>query len=185
MSHWQRSWAWVCPSPSRRVQRAEAGRREHVEPNLRRHFAQGGDEQPADDVFADVIERPHAALLAAAEQRVDDLEEQVFEEIAVFLVNAGRDEHLPGAVAAVLDGVEQVGLARALVAQDRHDFRMGHRIVAIEIDDAEQQVALGGVKFGNVVACADLVVRIAREVIAERVPGPPERLRRGNWPDVQ
>ena len=131
-----------------------------------------GAEQPAHQLLADVLERPDALLLAAAEQRVDDLEQQVFEELGVLLVDAGRDEQLPRPAAAVLDRVQQVRLAGALVAEDRHDLGVRRRVVAVQVDDAEEQVALGGEQLGDVVAGADLVVRVAGEVVAERVAGP-------------
>ena len=60
----------------------------------------------------------------------------------VLLVGAGRDEQLPGAVGAVLDRVQQVRLARPLVAEDRHHLGVRRRVVAVQIDDAEQLVAL-------------------------------------------
>ena len=63
---------------------------------------QGVAEQPADDVFAHVVERADAALFAAAQKRVDDLEQQVFEKVGVLLVYAGRDQQLPGSFAAKL-----------------------------------------------------------------------------------
>ena len=62
-------------------------------------------------------------------------------------------------------------LARALVAEHRHDFRVRRRVVAVQIDDRVKQVALGREQLGDVVAGADLVVRVAGEVVAERVAG--------------
>ena len=45
-------------------------------------------EQAARQFLADELERPASLLLAAAEQGVDDLEEQILQEIGVFLVGA-------------------------------------------------------------------------------------------------
>src|SRR5262249_29589783 len=97
-------------------------------------------------------------------------------EVGVLLVDAGRDQHLPGAAVAVLDGVEQVGLAGPLVAEHRHDLGVRGRVVAVQVDDAEQLVALTGEQLGDVVAGADLVVGVAGEVVAERVAGTAEPL---------
>ena len=95
-------------------------------------------------LFAGELQGSISFLLAAAQESIDELEKEIFEEIAVFLVDAGRDQQLPGSFVAVLDRVQQVRLARPLVTQDRHHFRMRARVVAVEIDDAEKLVALGG-----------------------------------------
>ncbi len=76
---------------------------------------------------------------------------------------------MPASFAAVLDRVQQVGFARALVAQDRHDLGMIGRLVAVQIDYAEELLALQGKQFGNVESGADLVIGIAREEIAEGI----------------
>jgi len=70
----------------------------------------------------------------------------------------------------VLDRVEQVRLAGALVAEDRNDLGMRARIVAIKIDNAEQLIPLRGKQFGDVVAGADLVVRIPGEIVSNGLP---------------
>ena len=43
-------------------------------------------------------------------------------------------------------------------------------------DMTQEQVALRGEQLRDVVPGADLVVRVAGEVVAERVPGPPEQV---------
>ena len=62
-------------------------------------------------------------------------------------------------------------LTRSLIAKDWHHFGVRAGRVAVEIDDAEQLLAFTGEQFGHVVTGADLVVGIAREVIAERIAG--------------
>ena len=116
---------------------AEARRREQVDLLGRRQVAQRDAEQPAHELVADVLERPDALLLAAAEQRVDDLEQQVFEEVGVLLVDAGRDEQLPRPAAAVLDRVQQVRLARPPCCRGPGTTsRVRRRVVAVQVDDA-------------------------------------------------
>ena len=52
------------------------------------------------------------------------------------------------------------------------------RIVAVEIDDAEQLLALAGKQLGDVVAGANLVVGIAGEVIAKGIAGAAQHFQR-------
>ena len=78
---------------------------------------------------------------------------------------------MPLAARAVLDRVEQVRLAGTFVPENGHDFRVRVRVVAVEVDDAVEQVAFGGEEFGHVVAGADFVVWVAGEVVAEWVAG--------------
>ncbi len=73
----------------------------------------------------------------------------------------GSDEQLPGPLRPVLDRVEKVRLAGALVSQDRYDLGMRTRRVAVQIHHAEQQLALLGVQLGDMVTGADLVVGVA------------------------
>src|SRR5262245_28092582 len=77
----------------------------------------------------------------------------------------------------MLDRVEQVRLAGPLVAEDWYDLRMRVRVVAVEIDDREEQPPLRGVEVGDVVAGADFVVRVAGKVVAEGVPRPAQRFK--------
>ena len=101
-SHWRVPAACVRPRPSRRAQRPRPGagtgrpcRRQSgpasAAPRCRRTSSSPTYSSGRD-----------ALLLAAAEQRVDDLEEQIFEEIGVLLVGARRDEQLPGPPAPCL-----------------------------------------------------------------------------------
>ncbi len=76
----------------------------------------------------------------------------------------------------MLDRVEEVRLAAALVAQDRHDLGVRRRRGAIQVDDAEELFAFLGEQFRDVVAGTDLVVGVAREVVAEGVPGAAQHL---------
>ncbi len=150
---------------------AQALGREQGDALDRRHLGQRPPEQPAAQLVADEVQRPYALLPPAAEQRINNLIQQVFEEVGVLLVDAGGDEQLPSAFGAVLDRVQQVRLAGPLVAEHRHDLGVGGRVVAVQVHDAEQLVALGGEQLGDVVAGADLVVGVAGEVVAERVAG--------------
>jgi len=50
------------------------------------------------------------------------------------------------------------------------------RRVAIQIDDAEQLLALAAKQFGDMVARTHLVVGVAREVVAEWVAGPTQNV---------
>ncbi len=153
----------------------EALRREQVEPLLRRQPRQRLAEQAAHELFADELQRPGALLPAAAEQGVDELEQKVFQKIHISLIRSRRDEQLPRRLGAVLDGVEQMRLAGPLVAQHRDHFRVHRGGVAVQIDDGEELFALLGEQFGDVVAGADFVVGVAREVVAERVAGAAQR----------
>ena len=157
---------------------AESGRGEQVKLLVARRGAQGALQKPAAEVFADVLQRPLAALFAAAQERVDHLKQQILEEIRVFLISARRDKQLPSAVGAMLDRVQQVRLARALVAEHGDHLRVRSRIVAIEVDDREELGALAGEQLRHVIAGADLVVGVAGKVIAERVADPPQGLGR-------
>jgi hypothetical protein len=65
--------------------------------------------------------------------------------------------------------VEQVGLACPLVAEDGDNLGVGLGVVAIEIDDGEELLALAGIQFRHVVTGADIVVGVTGEVVAERV----------------
>ena len=140
---------------------AEAGGREEVELFRRAQVAQRDAELPADELLADVFERPHALLLSTPEQRVDDLEQQIFQEIRVLLIHAGRDEQLPRAFGAVLDRMQQVRLARSFVADHRHNFRMRARVAAVQVHHAEELIALLRKELGNVIAGTILVIGIA------------------------
>ena len=151
---------------------ADARQREEVHLAVGREVAHGRGEEAAGEHFADEFERPHALLPAPAEEGVDDLEEQVFEEVRVLLEHAGRDEQLPRPGAAVLDAVQQVRLARALVAEDRDDLGVRRRVRPVLIDDREEQFAFGLVEVVHVEAGADVVVRVAGEVVPKRVAGP-------------
>jgi hypothetical protein len=73
---------------------------------------------------------------------------------------------------AVLDGVQQVGLAGPLVAKYGNDLRVRRGVVAIQVHDAEKLVPFAGEQFRHVIAGTDLVVGIAGEIISERVAGP-------------
>ena len=117
---------------------AEPGRGEQVHALIRGERLERRAELLPHEQLADGGERPDALLLAAAEQRVEHLEQQILEEVGVFLVNAGRDDELPRAAGAVLDRVEQVRLARALIAEDGDDFGVRERVVAVEVDDGEE-----------------------------------------------
>src|SRR5262249_25107508 len=130
---------------------AQAGGGEEVESLGLVQRAQGGTEEPADEQLAGVLQGPGVLLPAAAEQGVDELEEQVLEEVGVLLVDARGDQQLPGALRAVLDRVEQVGLAGALVAQHRDDLGVGGGGQAVEVDDGQELLALEGEKLGDVV----------------------------------
>ena len=66
-------------------------------------------------------------------------------------------------------------LTGPLIAEDRHDFGVRGRGEAVEVHDAEQLFAFLGEQFGDVVARANLVVGVAREVVAERVAGAAQR----------
>ena len=68
----------------------------------------------------------------------DDLKQQVFEKIGVFLIRTRRHQKLPGAARTVLDRVEQMRLARSLVAKDRHHFGVRSQRLPVEIDDAQK-----------------------------------------------
>ncbi len=59
--------------------------------------------------------------------------------------------------------------ASPLVAQDRDDFGVHRGIIAIQIDDAQQLVALGGKQLRNVITGTDLIVGVAREVVPKRI----------------
>jgi hypothetical protein len=74
----------------------------------------------------------------------------------------------------VLDAVQEVRLAGALVPQNGDDLGVRHRVVAVQVDDRVEEVALGGKQLRDVVAGAHLVVGVAREVVAERVAGAAE-----------
>ena len=87
---------------------------------------------------ADVLHRPTALLLPTPQQRVDDLEQEVFQEVGVLLEHPRRDQQLPLTAAAVLDAVQQVRLARPLVAEHRNHLRVRAWVAAVEIDDREQ-----------------------------------------------
>ena len=136
-----------------------------------REVAQRDAELSANQLLAEILEGSLSLLLPAAQERVDDLEEQVFEEVGILLIDAGRHEQLPLARGAVLDRMQQMRLTGALVAQHRHHFRMRVRIVAIEIDNGVKQIAFRGEQFRHVIASTDLVVRIASEVVAEGIAG--------------
>ena len=139
--------------------------------------AESAAEQPANQLAAHEFQRPGPLLLAAAQERVDDLEQQVFQKLAVLLISPRRHQQLPGAVAAMFDRVEKVRLTRPFIAEHRHHLRVRRRIVTIEIDDAEELLALRGVELGDVVARADFIVRVAGKVVAKWVPGPAKHFR--------
>ncbi len=151
---------------------AEAGGWKDFEPLGRRQGFQGLSQQLPHEQVADRVQRPQVLLLAAAEQGVDDLEQQVFQEFGVALVSARRDQQLPLAAGAVLDRVQQVRLARALVAQHGNDLGVHARRGAVQIDDVEQLLAFTAKQLGDVVEGANLVIGIAGEVVAERIAGP-------------
>src|SRR5207253_6290453 len=109
---------------------AQPGRGEQVELIVARRGAQGKMEEFPTQVLADVFQRSFAALLAAAQKRVDHLKEEILEKLRVLLIRSRRDEQLPGAAGAVLDRVQKVGLARALVAEHGDHLRVRARIVA-------------------------------------------------------
>ena len=119
-----------------------------------------------------------AALFAAAQKSVDDLEQQVFEKVGVLLVYAGRDQQLPGALAAMLDRVQQVGLARPLVPEHRDHLGVGGGVIAVQVDDVQEQVAFRGVQLRHVVTRANVVIRVAGEVVAKRIAGASEGFHR-------
>jgi hypothetical protein len=154
---------------------AQAGRGEQLQPLIVGQTGECIAQQSADDVLADMFQRPNSALFAAAKQRVNDLEKQVFEEVRVLLVNPRRDQELPGTVSAVLDRVQQVRLAGALVAEYRNDFRVRARVVSVQVNDREQKPALARVQVGDVVPRAHLIVRVAREVVPEGIARPAQR----------
>src|SRR5436309_6037896 len=82
----------------------------------------------------------------------------------------GRNKQLPISL-AMFDRVQQMRLARALVAKDRHDFGMSRWIRAIQIDHAKELIALTGKQFGYVVTTAYFIVRVPRKIIAKRIAG--------------
>ena len=128
----------------------------------RRHRRQRLAEQTAHELFADELQRPSVFLPAAAEQRVDELKEQVFEEIDFLLIGARRHQQLPRSFRTVFDRVQQVRLAGPFIAENRHDFRVRGRRVAIEIDDAKQLFALPREQFGDVIAAQTSSSGLAR-----------------------
>ena len=95
-------------------------------------------------------QRTHAAKVAALEKAmeslavVDQLKEEILEEVRIFLIAAGRDEQLSGAFAPVLDGVQEVRLARALVAEHGHDLGVRGRLIAIQVHQSVELFALPG-----------------------------------------
>ena len=156
---------------------AQARSRKQVQHLVAGQRAESAAEQPANELAAHEFQRPGPLLLAAAQERVDDLEQQIFQELAVLLISPRRHQQLPGAVAAMLDRIQKVRLARPFVAEHRHHLRVCRRIVTIEIDDAEELLALRGVELGDVVARADFIVRVAGKVVAKWVPGPAKHFR--------
>ena len=159
---------------------AEPGRRKQIELALLAHCFHGLPQERSAQLLAEEFQRPPALLLAAAQQRVDDLEQQIFEKIAVALIGARRDQQLQGPVAGMLDRMQQVRLAGPLVAQDRHHFRVQPRRGPIQLHHALQLVALPGVQLRHVKAGTDVIVRIAGEVVAERIAHPPQDFQRGD-----
>jgi hypothetical protein len=130
---------------------------------------------PADEGLADAIKRPLPFLVTAAEQGIDDLKEEIFEEVRVFLKHARRHQQLPRPAARVLDAVQEVRLAGAFVPQDRHDLTVRERIRAIQVNDRVQQIPLSGEEFSDVIPRTIFIVRIAGKIVAKRIASRPER----------
>jgi hypothetical protein len=164
------------PEPPRPAGQRRGG--EQLEPLRRVERFERLPQEPAGQLLADELDRPAAALRPTAEERVDDLEQDVFEEVGPLLVRPGSDKKLPAVGRAVLDRVEQVGLARPLVAEHGDDLGVRRRVVAVQIDDGQKLLALARVQLRDVVAGADLIVRVAGEVVAEGVPASAQDLER-------
>src|SRR5262249_54879944 len=152
---------------------SEQGHGEQLHLLLVRHSCDGLVNEPAANFLADDLQGPDALLPASAQKRIDHLKKQVFQEIGILLIGPRRYQHLPAAVVAMLDRVEQVGLARSLVAEHRHDFGMNVGIVSVQINDAQKLLALLGKQFRHMKTGTNVVVGVARKVVSKRVAGAP------------
>ncbi len=151
ISHCVRSWACEPPSPRRRVQRPRPGAGNRSRRSVAVSFVSASRSSVRTSCSPMYSSGRVFFCLPPPSSVSMSWNSRYSRKSRVALIGAGRDQQLPGALGAVLDRVQQMGLAGAFAAQHGHDLGVRRRRVAVQIDHAQELLAFAGEQLRNVI----------------------------------